>query len=315
MEMGDIMSPENLKKMYLLENIRICAPREFDLSKFFDASYHFLSDVESALWNSKQSKIYLDFSSTEVIARSSFLYLYAIIDNQHDISLRKSDNNIIKFKYPTSSDANQILSDFRFYGISSGNLGDLRITHNNQIIISDNTVNNDIAAQICDFVFPNKSNIQLIKVLYSMLIELMENTVQHAYIDMNFMTKKHNKWYIYVKKLKNRSRFVFLDIGLGIPSTISKKRLEKVKKVFVSKTDAELIMSALGEKDRSSTKLSYRGKGLRSIYNAFLNQDIAKLDIMSNNGRVILSQDDPILTILDENFTGSMLSWSITKEE
>lgn len=120
---------------------------------------------------------------------------------------------------------------------------------------------------------------------YSMLIECMANTRNHAYqID----GKPIRKWWLVAQydAQKQKMRFSFLDLGVGIPKTVRKKFSELV----TLKSDSRLIDSALRgnlSNLRTSTGLPHRGKGLPRILNNLKSNFIQNLAIMSNRGYLL----------------------------
>ena len=144
-----------------------------------------------------------------------------------------------------------------------------------------------------------------------MCIELMLNTIQHAYNDSYEYEKK---WYIFAdnKKSKNETiTFVFLDTGLGIPTTVSKRICDKMKKIVFDTIDSNLLISALRGEFRSETKQKHRGKGLSGIYNLAKLKNIKGLKIISNKAYF----NDNNLINLEKSFKGTLFYWEMNKED
>ena len=141
--------------------------------------------------------------------------------------------------------------------------------------------------------------------LYATLSELVQNTIGHAYKK----TAKGGKWYVAAQYMQDDGEVevTFLDTGEGIPNTVKRRFYEVPVIPFVGK-DESLILSALKGELRTSTGLSYRGKGLPEIYNYFLNGDICKLAIASGKGFIDMSE--PIH--LKNEFFGTLFSFRVT---
>lgn len=182
--------------------------------------------------------------------------------------------------------------------------------------ISDGTdVNGTLASSFCDFVqnICKKTTLDT-KRLYPMIIELMTNTHQHAYEPCEVQTMMCN-WYIFAQDTDNAVHFIFLDTGLGIPKTVSKRFWEKIKD-WISKNDAIYLKSALQGEFRSETKQEHRGKGLPGIYEDARASSINNLSIISGRGKCVVKKDAVIeAECLNQAFEGTLFIWDIIKEE
>lgn len=102
-------------------------------------------------------------------------------------------------------------------------------------------------------------------------IECMTNTREHA--SGNQPSRKgEKKWWfsVYYDTRNNVAKFAFVDTGIGIFESLKRrrfplfgsiKRSEILKLLLADSTDRNSIKP----KDRTSTKLSHRGKGLPNI--------------------------------------------------
>lgn len=205
----------------------------------------------------------------------------------------------------------------------------------------------DTAKKISDFVY-KKLGINKIEgyFLYNMLIELMNNTEQHAYDD-----DEKKVWYIFIENTRNKIKCTFLDTGKGIPATISIRNNFKYDgdfdKLFssssthllsdhgdnysdfgdfsfvdildsISNRDSKLIFSALmSNSNRTKTKNYNRGRGLPEIYNYYKKDKYtSKFKIISRNGVCIFKdskRNSPDMIDLDIAFNGTLFYWEIKK--
>lgn len=205
----------------------------------------------------------------------------------------------------------------------------------------------DIAKKISDFIY-EKLGINKIEgyFFYNMLIELMNNTEQHAYDN-----DEKKVWYIFIENTRNKIKCTFLDTGKGIPATINIKNNFKydgnVEDLFSSSSprisfnhidnysdfgdfsfvdildfinnkDSKLIFSALkSNSNRTKTRDCNRGRGLPEIYNYYKkNKYTSKLKIISRNGICIFKDSKrylPEMIDLDVAFNGTLFYWEIKK--
>lgn len=159
--------------------------------------------------------------------------------------------------------------------------------------ISNLQVANDIAKKIVidSSLFLYKKNVR-IKELYSILIELMANTNNHA----DSKDTAIYPWWLFVFKDEKKGivKFVFLDLGVGIFESLPVKQyiikeplsFLQVKTGSVKRRGEDLtnIFSALiSGKIKSSTGLPTRGKGLPLIAKVAKSDQFLSFKIISND--------------------------------
>ncbi|MEL7657006.1 MAG: ATP-binding protein, partial [Bacillota bacterium] len=194
-------------------------------------------------------------------------------------------------------------------------------TINDRIQISSGKdANGALTGEICNFVHQvSGKGVNDTKRLYSMIMELMTNTKQHAYLDKGGIMG--GNWYIFAEGLENSSvRFVFLDTGIGIPATINKKFSEKIKdlmRIFGAPFDeSKYISSALRGEFRSETRQQNRGKGLPGIYEDSCSGLISGLVIISGSGECRILPDCTIEeNQLETNFNGTLYIWNFHEQK
>lgn len=173
-----------------------------------------------------------------------------------------------------------------------------------------------VAGRISDFVEkaynlnPNKC-----KILYSTLIELMDNTNSHAYNKVETDLLFPENWYICVRNFDDHVAISFLDIGEGIPRTIKRRGLE-----HLSSKHSDLIESTLKDDfSRTKTGLAYRGYGLTETYkNYSVEKQFDELEIISGKGYCRFDDIDRTKAIkdeLDEYVNGTIFKWKLYKKE
>lgn len=216
-------------------------------------------------------------------------------------------NTYLNYRYYTKKSktilVNDLLAKSGFYEMDKCAFS--KKTKTNIKIKKGNSCDPEYADIICDFVNSKIKNEITIKELYKLIIELMGNTVQHAYASIIF----NKNWYMYVEEHKCYYEFIFLDTGIGIPTTISKKMLEKFKK------DSDLIASALRGEQRSSTNKKHRGTGLPIVLN-FSSLDLtSNFMILSNKGHCVLENKNILKNCTNKkhNFSGTLYKWRLQK--
>lgn len=270
--------------------------------KFFDYAINTIQKCKI------HERIYFDFEDIVGVTADAIMYVIALINNYKRITLL---NIYISGNLPKNADARRFIEDIGFYSFVEG-LKELYPHSKERFRISQGEMSDgELAGELCDFVSAKTKEGTKIstKKLYPMIVELMTNTCQHAYRSENALKMKRN-WYIFAERKEDRVHFVFLDTGLGIPTTVRYTLLEKSINI-IKRNDAAYIASALRGENRTETKQSNRGKGLPGIYQDTKDGWIKDLSIISGKGKCDVMEDGKIgEQILKYNFEGTMFSWN-----
>ena len=150
----------------------------------------------------------------------------------------------------------------------------------------------------------------------------MQNTNNHASI--NKQGDKH--WWASIKQSEGEINdtkvcFSFIDFGVGIFESLANKRennkffdaANKLKKVFNFTTNAELLKLLLnGDVHKTVTGKYYRGKGLPGVYEAFRDNKISNLIIISNDSIADCSNNK--FTKLRNRLSGTFVYWELNEQ-
>lgn len=253
--------------------------------------------------------LFFDLSDVKVISPDAIMYLIAVIKNTRRIRGLKIQ---CKGNIPKESSAREIIERSGFFEfVSSTTQRQVKADGKYMKISDGKNVDGELGSSFCDFVQRacNTTHVGT-KRLYTTIIELMTNTQQHAY-ELEEHQSMMGNWYLFAQDIGNAIHFVFLDTGVGIPKTVSKRFWEIIKD-FVTRNDATYLKSALQGKFRSETKQEHRGKGLPGIYEDARCHSINNLSIISGQGKCSVREDSTIETeCLNQTFEGTLLSWDI----
>lgn len=258
----------------------------------------------------RRGKLFFDLSQVEKVSVDAIMYLVATIKNTRRIRALQIEcaGNV-----PINEAAQRTLETCGFYRYVSPQYNIKYTSKNDHIKITRGCEADPLlAGKICEFVHDHSNCDRLsTKSLYTMIMELMTNTKQHAYNNNAYMA---NNWYVFVEDCPSHMQFVFLDTGAGIPNTIRTKGVvEKLKNIF-SMDDAYFIASALRGEVRSETKLTYRGKGLPEIYKRISLGYISDFCVVSGYGKCSVKESGEIEeTRLENDLVGTMLCWKLIK--
>ena len=169
-----------------------------------------------------------------------------------------------------------------------------------------------IASEACRFIV-EESDLDT-KDLYPAFIEMMTNATQHAYDEE---TKLDKKWQIFIQKNFDGIRVIFLDTGKGIPGTVKKTKMERMKEVFsiLMNVDEKMILkSAFDGEFRSSTGEKNRGNGLPQIYKVMLKKYVKSAIVYT--GRVsctVVNGREPEYFETEGDFFGTLYELNISR--
>lgn len=304
------LSGYNSSRKYIGDSV--IAPKVLSVFENSSETLSFFKNVSDKIRLQKyRGRIYFDLSNVVTVTVDAIMYLIATIKNT---KRAKALNLEFSGNVPTDNDAKNIFETCGFYNYVSPQYNIQNSTHNKRISITHGREADPVlAGKICEFVHTCSNCDRLItKPLYTLIMELMTNTKQHAY---NNNTRMENNWYVFVEDHKSYMYFVFLDTGAGIPNTIrTNGLLEKIKNTL-NWDDSYFIASALRGELRSETKLDYRGQGLPEIYVKATSQYINDFSIISGYGKCSVHSTGEINKMqLSSELIGTILSWKIYKQ-
>lgn len=148
--------------------------------------------------------------------------------------------------------------------------------------------------------------------LYEILIEVMQNTNNHASADKDDKTK----WwaYVYNDPETGNSIYSFLDLGVGIfDSIIVKTYLQKQAQKIGLYHNINYVNDLLAGKIQSRIEEDneIRGKGIPQIVNNAQLDCFKRFYIVSNNVKIDVKNKSGIK--LNNNFSGTFLYWELQK--
>lgn len=241
--------------------IKFKVPNFFSIETNGQETLTFFSEIFEYITTSKENdkEIFIDSSAVQSVSESTLMYLFAIISDIRSRHFVIGGNHPIKEevkdKYKKCGFDNVIRTKSVLTKMSFGN--------GQQMLMRGNKVQTQIVSEVCHFV-KRYAHIDTTD-LYGALVELMTNTVQHAYAEEDYLEKK---WQIFIKNDIDGVKLIFLDTGKGIPGTVRKNKREILRLLFVplvSLKESKILESAFRGEFRSQTEASNRGKGLPQI--------------------------------------------------
>ncbi len=252
-----------------------------------------------------------DLTQIENVTTDSIMYLIALMRNIRVLC----GGVLFRGNYPKDPKMKSLFGKVGFYRYIRSSVSDFQPDSRFIQIKSGESVNLKEASKICDFAKSAGIIDVKCKKIYTILAELMQNTCNYAYTKEDVF--EHN-WYVYAEDSGDTVKFVFLDTGNGIPTTVRKNFIEILSRmIFPINEDSKLILSALEGAFRTQTKEEHRGKGLPQIYDYYKIGFIENLKIISGKGYCVFNENTYAknrIFDLSSEFQGSLFSWDVRKE-
>lgn len=274
------------------------APAIFNL-KFENAIkvISFINDLKYK--GSKGMNVNLDMSKVTDFGEGAISMLHSVINEIQAKGVR------VKGTKPNDKEANSKLEQSGFFKylvttISKEN----RKTKNTILKTGDkHTPNTEIANEVrksMETIWGVNARCQE---LYGGIMEMVRNSCDHAF------DKTHPTWHLGLSHFdsENKVKFVFVDNGRGIISTFKKTALKNFIHLF--KNHADLIDTAFRDGIESRTGLSWRGKGLPTIFEMFTDKLISRLIVITNDVYIDFNSD--IYVNLPIKYKGTYYYWEI----
>lgn len=219
-----------------------------------------------------------DFSKVKSITVDAIMYLLAVICNlkRHYYAISHFCGDI-----PNEEKPRRVLHNSGFLKYVQCPQRLPEAMESNTYICADKNINPKSTKALCDFVQScTGCGRKHTNFLYPLISELGYNVFDHAYNDITIRNIFNANWFSYAEQLDTGGfRFVFLDTGAGIYSTMKRDWKERIISL---KTQSAVIEGALRGDFRTSTDLPHRGKGLPSVKAQADVGNIENLTIITN---------------------------------
>lgn len=287
------------------------APQKFSfVENTEDTIKYFMDIIEQIEKKNYKQLFFLDSGKVDFVTTDALVYVLAVLYNiKHNILMKYS----FKGNLPENEAAKRVYLESGFMNYVKTKQPMMPKTNDKIQILCGTKTDPLVAGQICDFVNNRfDTDYKFTLDLYKTLIELMSNTVHHAYNE-NSITRPC--WYIYAIDVGDSIQFAFIDTGLGIPNTVKRRLLENV--VPFTTTDSKLIYSAFLGESRTETGLYNRGHGLPALYKKVQNGQLRNFFVLSGKGccKSVEKNDRIVLEKVDyeKEIFGTIFQFEIVK--
>lgn len=174
--------------------------------------------------------------------------------------------------------------------------------------ITNNRVEPDIAKEACLLGLRHTfKNEEIFEPLYDILIEVMQNTNNHA-----GLTRGKYDWWLHVYNHPDSSRtsYTFIDLGVGIFESLPVKSFVRdFFEILSLKSNIDLVPKLFAGEIKSRTARPERGKGIPQIFECSQDNTFDKFVLISNDIYADLKTKD--YKLIKTQFEGTLFYWEI----
>jgi len=281
--------------------VKVRAPKDFSLKRHPESVFKFIADIKAIKDDPRAASAFIELEHCTYLSSGTVALMISAIKEL------KANNITVSGSYPSSPESKSTLEKSGFFKFVIGRVSDENKVSLNTIIQQGvATVDPKLVApyvvRAMDFIWGKKFRNPRIQ---SLLIELMANTVNHA-----FKKTKNSKWYLSVN-FDNKNKkvaFTFIDNGQGILNTLHLKYGVLIKSMLLNSNE-DILISAFDGKFGSRTKERKRGRGLPNVKRCFTENFIKNLVVISND--VYLDFETGKSRKLKNVFEGTCYYWEL----
>lgn len=282
--------------------VPIIAPTNFSLIDNTEATINYFYQAHKALKNKR--RILFDISGVTTLTTDAIAVQIAKIKDQ-----KFHFNSGIVGNAPTDKSLEKLFSQSGFYEYVVTN-GEKPVNKNKLLIheITNNKVEPDRAKEAyllgIKHTFQNE---EIFEPLYDILIEIMQNTNNHAGSKRGMYD-----WWLHVYNHPNsfKTSYTFLDLGVGIFESLPVQSFRRdFLKLFNLKSNIDLVPKLFAGEIKSRTARPERGKGIPQVYECSKHKAFEKFILISNDVYADLKTDEN--KQIKYKFDGTLFYWEI----
>jgi hypothetical protein len=284
-----------------IQNIE--APQEFSLINNTDNVLAYFKEAREFL--SEGYPINFDISNINSLTTDAIILQIARIKDE-----RFHAKTTIHGNAPLNPDLKELFLQSGFYEYVKTNGQKPPKTDTLIHKITNNKVEPIIAKQAClvglKHVFGNE---EIFDPLYDILIEVMQNTNNHA-----GATRGMYDWWIHIYNdpISKTSKYTFLDLGVGIFDSIPAQNFKRtVGQALGLINNTNLVKPLFNGEIKSRTGRPERGKGIPQVYESSQHKSFSKFIMITNDVYVNMKNLDT--KKLNNNFSGTLFYWELKK--
>ena len=282
--------------------ITIRAPDNFSLVNNTEEVLSFFREAYLVL--KKGDRALLDISEIKTLTTDAIAVQVAKICDR-----RFLQNSEIQGNSPKNEGLRQLFLESGFF--NHVQTQGRRFNAKNKLIhkVTKNRVEPDLVREACLYALRHVyGNSEPVEPLYDILIEVMQNTNNHAGLERG----KYDWWLnIFNDPNSKKSTFTFVDLGAGIFESLPVKTFKKkFIEMFGLTNNLKLVPKLFNGEIKSRTARPERGKGIPQIFECSQDNVFSKFLLISNDVYADL-KDNGNNRLLDQNFDGTLFFWEL----
>lgn len=292
---------------YKSRRYTLSLPENFSLLNNTQGTVNAITEILRTSREKDCSSIYIQMEHVKNLDVSATALLLSVVN-----SLSKKYINIFG-SIPIDEKVSDFLSDTGFLDHMTDLQGKHfeRKTANPNLMIErgfDKTSNKQVGEAIKKAVKYLTGTESPYQPVYSITQEMCANSIEHAN-----QYKMNKNWLFTVFYEPDKVIFTMTDVGVGILSTLKKKKRQEILDSIKQKTDLDVLYGAFDKKYLSATLDNNRNKGLPKIRETSMNGYVNNLKVLTNN--VLLDfANAPNSRSINSKLNGTFYYWELTKE-
>jgi hypothetical protein len=283
--------------------VNIPAPQDFSFIGNTEKTLEYFETAKQQL--KKGFSVNFDISEIKTLTTDTIALQIAKIKND-----KFRSNNAIYGNAPNDQDLKELFLQSGFYSYVQSKTP--RKSVGNKLIhkITENKVEPKIAKEACiSGLMHTFGNDEIFDPLYDILIEVMQNTNNHA----GETRGKYDWWlHVYNDPLSQTSKYTFLDLGVGIFESLPVKSFKrKIGEALRLSHNSDLVKPLFNGEIKSRTRKPERGKGIPQVYQSSQHPAFKRFYLVSNN--VLVDMKNMKINKLNNNFSGTLFYWELIK--
>ena len=262
---------------------------------YFNIAHKYLKDKKAVLF---------DIANVSTLTTDAIAVLVAKIKDK-----KFHCNTWISGNAPTDQNLKKLFFESGFYDYV--NTTGLKPSSSNKLLIhkiTKNRVEPDHAKNACLLGLRHTfHNDNIFEPLYNILIEIMQNTNNHAGLTVG----KFNWWlHVYNHPDSRITSYTFLDLGVGIFESLPVKSFKRqFYKAFGLESNLDLVPKLFNGEIKSRTARPERGKGIPQVFECSQDKVFSKFILISNDIYADLKRQN--YQIMKLKFRGTLFYWEI----
>lgn len=285
--------------------VPIKAPEDFSLINNTELTLEYFNNAHKEL--RKKNRILFDISHIKTLTTDAIAVQIAKIKDKN-FHL----NNGIIGNGPNDEKLKQLFIQSGFYDYV--NIRGIKPKNDKKLLIheiTNNRVEPDIAKEACLLGLKHTfQNEEIFEPLYDILIEVMQNTNNHA-----GDTRGVYDWWLHVYNHPDsfKTSYTFLDLGVGIFESLPVKSFKRdFLELLGWKSNLDLVPKLFAGEIKSRTARPERGKGIPQVFECSQNRTFETFILISNDVYADLKTQN--YKLIKNNFSGTLFYWEINNK-